>query len=192
MQEFVQRVTKANKVVTYRPYIRHSKAKQGQKLQPPASDAHVDLTSAAAARQARELLPAEDKDYQYTRALHLSCWRTFSIPPQDWPLAVCNSRSVRDDEGLANAAIWQAEPPDLENLPPLPEPVKSEAFIFPYNKDHEWNYFSWMTRDEVMLLKLNDSDHTVAWRTPHCAFFNDEEGTHERESIDMRACCYFK
>ena len=31
-----------------------------------------------------------------------SVWRVFSPPPQDWPLALCDFRSVRDDEGLDN------------------------------------------------------------------------------------------
>lgn len=122
----------------------------------------------------------------------MSCWRTFSAPPQDWPLALCNARSVRDEEGLVNSAIWQTEVPDVQNLPPLPDEVKSEAYAFPYREEHEWCYFSWMTRDELLCLKLNDSDHTRPWRTPHCSFFNDEEGTHPRESVEIRACCYFK
>lgn len=91
-----------------------------------------------------------------------------------------------------NSAIWQTEVPDVQNLPPLPEEVKSEAYGFPYREEHEWCYFSWMTRDELLCLKLNDSDHTRPWRTPHCSFFNDEEGTHARESVEIRVCCYFK
>jgi hypothetical protein len=79
---------------------------------------------------------------------------------------------VRDDEGLVNTAIYQNEPPpeDLENLPDIPEGTRTgDAFVFPYNVDFEWNYFSCMTRDEVLSFKLNDSDHERTWRTPHCS-----------------------
>jgi hypothetical protein len=162
-------------------------------MQPPASDVHCDINRNEGVKLAKELLPAEDKDYQYSRFLHMSCWRAFSPPPQDWPLALCDYRSVGDDEGLDNVAVWQSTVPDLQNLPPVPTDTKtSTAFIFPHTERQEWVYYGGMTRDELLCLKLNDSDRSRAWRTPHCAFLNDEEGTNPRESIDIRACCYFK
>jgi hypothetical protein len=190
----VKKLTGAEKVISYRPYVRRSHTKQGTKVQPPASDVHVDINCDTAAKLARELLPEDEKDMQYSRALHMSCWRTFSEPPQDWPLALASCNSVPEDAGLDNVAIWQSEPPpDLLNLPPVPTEGKhSTAFIFPYSKDYQWNFFSNMTKDELLCLKLNDSDHSRAWRTPHCAFANEVEGAHPRESIDIRACCYFK
>lgn len=107
---------------------------------------------------------------------------------------MCNSASIPDDDGLVNSAIWQDEVPDLQNLPPLPEDVKSEAFVFPWREAMEWWYFSHMTEEELLCLKLNDSQvgKGKRWRTPHCSFLNDEEGTHPRESIEIRACCYWK
>jgi hypothetical protein len=189
----VKEITGADKVISYRPYIRQSNPKQGGKLQPPASDVHVDININEGVKLAKELLGPEDKDYQYKRFLHMSCWRAFSEPPQDWPLALVNARSMDDDEGLDNVAIWQSTVPDLKNLPPVPTDTKtSSAFIFPYKENYEWNYFSGMTKDELLCLKLNDSDHSRAWRAPHCAFLNDQEGCNTRESIDIRACCYFK
>jgi len=163
-------------------------------MQPPAIDAHVDLTSPMAARSAKQLLTSEDADYEYSRALHLSCWRTFSKPPQDWPLALIDARTLDDTEGLVNTAIWLDYVPDLQNLPPPPKEGEeaSAAYIFPYSEKFEWNYFGGMTRDELLCLKLNDSDHSRAWRAPHCAFFNDQGGCNPRESIDIRVCCYFK
>lgn len=38
----------------------------------------------------------------YRRVLATSFWRVFSPPPQDWPLALCDFCSVRDDEGRPN------------------------------------------------------------------------------------------
>jgi hypothetical protein len=190
IQEFLKATLKADEVITYRPYVRHSQSQKGSKSQPPATDAHCDLTAAAGARQARQFL--DDPEFQYSRHLHLSCWRTFSDPPQDWPLGLVDARTIPNEEGLVNSAIWQTEVPDLLNLPPLPSEVKSEAYIFPYNPKHQWKYFSNMTKDELLCLKLNDSDQTRPWRTCHSSFFNNEEGTHPRESVEIRACCYFK
>jgi len=155
----------------------------------------VDMNTPQAAFYARALLTPVSQDMQYSRFLHLSNWRTFSPPPQDWPLAVCNSRSVPDEDGLVNLAVYQDDPPpeDLENLPPVPEGVRTgEAFVFLFSEKYEWNYFSWMGKDEVLSFKLHDSDHSGTWRTPHCSFLNDEEGCHQRESIEIRTCCYWK
>jgi len=48
----------------------------------------------------------------YRRALATSFWRVFSPPPQDWPLALCDFRSLRDDEGLANQLYFVDRIPD--------------------------------------------------------------------------------
>jgi len=83
---------------------------------------HTDINSAEAARNACDYLPAEEKDYKYSRALHLNNWRTFSPPPQDRPLAVCDANTVGDDEGVLSIGIWQKvpPPPDFDNLPQVP------------------------------------------------------------------------
>jgi hypothetical protein len=195
MRQFVKELTGADKVIIYAPIVRQTTATEGADAQPPAGDVHVDFNTTQASLVATALLPPEDKDYKYTRFLHLSNWRAFSPGPQDWPLGVVNSRSVGDDEGLVNTAVYQNDPPpeDLENLPDIPEGTRTgDAFVFPYNEKFEWNYFNCMTRDEVLSFKLNDSDHDRTWRTPHCSFRNDAEGCHPRESIEIRACCYFK
>jgi len=92
-----------------------------------------------------------------------------------------------------NTLVYQEDTPDLDNLPPLSEArVIGEGTIFPYKDTHRWFYFSHMNRDEMLTFKLNDSDHSKVWRTPHCAFFNPEEGSVPRESMEVRMCCYFK
>ena len=58
---------------------------------------------------------------------------------------------------------------------------------------HEWWYFPGMTRDEVLLIKLGDTDRTVAWAAPHAAF--PDPGVHgapPRHSIELRTFAYFQ
>lgn len=196
MERFVKNLTGADKVILYGEIVRQSDAAPGTKEQPPASDPHADINGVQAARNALELLPPDEKDYAYTRVLHLSNWRTFSPPPQDRPLAVVNAQTMEDDEGVLSIAIWQNDPPpkDLANLPAIPSDGSvrlGEATVFPYRERHEWNYFSNMSRDEVLTIKLHDNGHRI-WRTAHCAFLNDAEGCHVRSSIEIRSCCYFK
>jgi hypothetical protein len=178
-------------VVAFRPTIRKAGSVKAEKDQPVAGDVHVDYTG----RRAEQLghLYRGDEGFTYSRLLVLSNWRTFSQPPQDWPLAVCDSRSIKDEEGLINTLIYQDEVPDVENLGPIPEKgIIGEGYGFPYQEGHEWCYFSHMNRDELLTFKLNDSDHQRVWRTPHCAFYNPEKGAVPRESIEVRTCCYFQ
>jgi len=173
--------------------IRKAASVKRDQDQPVAGDVHVDYTTRRAAELGRIHLGGDEWQSRYSRLLILSNWRAFSAPPQDWPLAVCDARSVRDEEGATNTLIYQKDPPDLENLPPIPEGgAVGEGTIFPYNQSHKWCYFSHMNRDELLSFKLNDSDHSRAWRTPHCAFFNPERDANSRESIEVRTVCYFK
>ena|SRR5277367_6443931 len=192
IEEVVKNATGADKVIAYRPIIRKTSSVKRSRDQPVADDVHVDYTTRWAAQIGTQYLKSDWRK-TYSRLLVLSNWRTFSPPPQDWPLAVCDSRSVKDDEGLVNTLVYQEDIPDVENLPPLSDAkVVGEGTIFPFKDTHRWFYFSHMNRDEMMSIKLNDSDQGRAWRTPHCAFLNQEEGTFPRESIEVRMCCYFK
>jgi hypothetical protein len=50
-----------------------------------------------------------------------------------------------------------------------------------------------MTRDEILLFKLNDSDQSVAWRVPHSAFHDKAaKATEPRHSIEFRTIAYFE
>src|SRR5688572_24936215 len=58
-------------------------------IQPPAGEAHVDLNTATAQRMAAATYKKHFPDGPgYKRFLISSYWRTFSLPPQDVPLAV--------------------------------------------------------------------------------------------------------
>jgi hypothetical protein len=118
----------------------------------------VDLTNHAGKTQAAQFMSSVDPEFTYSRYMHVSCWRTFSESPQDWPLGLCDSGTFPPDDGLVNSAIWQDEIPDLNHLPALSKEVKSEAFMFPYREGIEWWYYSWMYQDELLCLKLSDSD----------------------------------
>jgi hypothetical protein len=164
--------------------------------QPPASDAHVDMTPDRAARMAQGLYEKTFPDGKgFSRFIASSLWRTYSEPPQDWPLAVCESPSVGADEGVPNTMFVVDElPSEAEMMGPMPgEDKVPAAAIFHYSPRHRWWYFSNMTRDEVIMLKFHDSDRSVAWRTPHTAFFDPSfPDAHTRLSIECRSVAYFE
>jgi hypothetical protein len=164
-------------------------------IQPPAGEAHIDTEPSRADRQAKAIYERFRPDGPgYRRFIYSSFWRTFSEPPQDCPLAVCDHRSVGDDEGVPNVLYIVDKIPEGEALfAPLPDADQPAAAIFKYNPNHRWWYFSYMTRDEALLLKFHDSDHAVAWRTPHTAFWDSSFSDRKvRASIECRSVAFFE
>lgn len=165
-------------------------------VQPPAGEAHVDFTPARAGPLARTIYEKTFPDGKgYSRFIASSLWRTFSDPPQDFPLALCDARSVRPDEGTPNTMfVVDRLPDEKEMLREMPnESSAPAAAIFHYNPDHRWWYFSNMTRTEVLLFKFHDSDSSRALRTPHTAFHDPSfPNAHTRESIEFRTFAYFE
>ena len=164
-------------------------------IQPPASEAHIDFlpetAEAMAAKAYRESLPDAPP---YRRCLVSSLWRCFSEPPQDWPLALCDGRSVGAKEGVPNTLVVVDEIPDhatmIGDWPA--ERLGPSAAIFHFSPAHRWWYFSRMHRDEVILLKFHDSNRSTAWRVPHTAFHDPSfADAHPRQSIEVRTIAYF-
>jgi hypothetical protein len=164
-------------------------------MQPPAAEAHVDFTARCAERVAQSLYRKVHPDGSgYSRFIAFSLWRALSPPPQDMPLALCDGRTVRDDEGTHNTKVDVDEIPTGDALfAPIPnEENMSAATIFHHSKDHRWWYFPDMVQDEVIFIKFYDSDHRRAWRCPHTAFRDTTRpDAKQRRSIEFRAIAYF-
>lgn len=164
-------------------------------IQPPAGEAHVDYNRPTARRAAQRIHDQRFADRGgYARAICFSLWRTFSPGPQDWPLAVCDGRSVGDAETASNTLFVVDEFPvgDALTAPVPGEDDMIAATIFRYRPEHRWWYFADMTADDVLLFKFNDSDESVTWRCPHTAFHDTSlPGTQTRSSIEVRCIAYF-
>ncbi len=164
--------------------------------QPPASDVHVDMAPDRAQRFAKMLYEKHvPGGAGFRRFVATSCWRAFSAPPQDWPLAVCDGTSVDPAEGVKNTMVIVDALPRLDEIPEeLPgEDNLPAASVFHFSPQHRWWYFPNMTRDEVLLLKFHDSDHSTAWRTPHTSFRDPTyPNAGARRSIEFRTVAYFE
>jgi hypothetical protein len=176
-------------------YMLRSAGTTGGGVQPPASDVHVDMSTDRAGRLASAIyakhFPGRAK---FKRFIASSLWRPVSKPPHDWPLAVCDGSSVDPNEGVPNIMVIVDVLPDPNAIPAdLPGADKMPAAsVFYFNAAHRWWYFPEMTRDEILLVKLHDSDHSKAWRAPHTSF-RDPSVTNgvPRESIEFRTIAYF-
>ncbi|MBO9670485.1 MAG: hypothetical protein J7485_08205 [Sphingobium sp.] len=165
-------------------------------VQPPAGEVHVDTDPGRQIQAAdRAYAKVRPNGPGYKRFIISSFWRTYSPPPQDCPLAICDGRSVRDDEGTPNT-LWVVDkiPDDLfAPMPVADEDNPIAAAIFHHNPDHRWWYFSNMVKDEALLFKFHDSAQQGAWRVPHTAFWDSSlPGAQPRESIECRSIAFFE
>ncbi len=164
-------------------------------IQPQAGEAHCDFAPDVAevvAQKYYEQVCPGGKPYK--RFISASFWRCFSDGPQDWPLAVCDGRSVTKGEGIKNTLVVVDEIPSMEEMKaPIPgEENMLAAHIYQFNPEHRWWYFSNMNRDEFLYFKFYDSDSGVTQQVPHTAFFdNHAQNPNVRMSIEMRTMAYF-
>ncbi|KAJ9613348.1 hypothetical protein H2200_003290 [Cladophialophora chaetospira] len=187
-------------VVVSPPVLRKTEAVVGLGHQPRAADVHTDWSPANAEETARRHADGDSATLshteisQYSRCIFVNVWRALSPPPQDWPLAVIDARTVGPDEGVGYPMVIVDKIPEV--LPMVPQPYSFiEGANFNYNPDHRWCYFKDMTIDEVLVFKLYDSDRhrgSTSWRCPHTAFLNKVDGSVPRESVEVRTICYFK
>jgi len=165
-------------------------------IQPPAGEAHVDYNVATGARiAARVYAQAFPEGPGYTRYVCFSLWRTFTPGPQDWPLALCDGRTVSDAETASNTLFVVDEFPtgDALTAPVAGEDQMTAATIFRHSPSHRWWYFANMAADDVLLFKFQDSDHSVTWRSPHTAFHDTSFADAKiRESIEVRGVAFFE
>jgi len=190
----VRTLTGADHVVSLGWLLRRTTADRAGAL-PPAPDVHVDLHTTEIAHRyasvhARSELPAPGT---YRRAVWTSLWRAFSPPPQDWPLAVCDYRSTDDaEDGTPNLLFRVPVLPDPDEPDAPDDEAESAASLFFYREEHRWWYFPGMHAGEALLVKLHDTDHSVAWRAPHTSFRDTSAvDAQPRESIELRTVGYF-
>lgn len=165
-------------------------------LQPQAGEAHIDYNALTGESAGARVYAAQRPDGPgYMRHCCFSFWRTYSPGPQDWPLAMMDGRSIQGDELASNTLFVVDEFPvgDALTAPVEGEDKMIAATILRHRRDHRWWYFSNMNREDVLLFKFYDSDHSVTWRCPHTAFHDTSlPDTKTRASIEVRCIAYWE
>ncbi|MFM5924881.1 MAG: CmcJ/NvfI family oxidoreductase [Novosphingobium sp.] len=165
-------------------------------LQPQAGEAHIDYnprTGEAAGKRVYE--SQRPGGAGYSRHCCFSFWRTYSPGPQDWPLAMMDGRSIQGDELASNTLFVVDEFPvgDALTAPVEGEDQMIAATILRHRPQHRWWYFSNMAKDDALLFKFYDSDHSVTWRCPHTAFHDASlPDTRTRSSIEVRCVAFWE
>jgi len=149
----------------------------------PGEFVHVDISAATAVSLAKRCEP-KHRNEPLRRFAHYNMWRAFSPPPQDVPLAVCDSRSVSPSDLVEADAVMDI---------PGKREFSYVGLVIRYNPRHRWSWFAHMNRDEILIFKAYDSDSRQPNQVPHTAFQDPTcpPGQTPRASIEMRAIAYW-
>ena len=153
------------------------KARAGKKgVREPVAPVHNDYTIKSGPEHVRELLDADEAEERLKhRFVEINVWRPIRGPVQSTPLAVCDSRSIAQN--------------DL-----VPTDLKHEVYMVRFSPLHRWFYFPAMETNEVLLIKGFDSMEDGRARfTAHAAFEDPTAPSFApaRESIEARALVFY-
>jgi hypothetical protein len=147
--------------------------------------AHADYSLSSAASFLRRAPPPEEAEARLKqRWAMFNVWRAFSPPPQDFPLALCDCRSVA--------------PADIQHCTltlPLPGgPVTWENTAYKFSPAHRWRYCSDMGRDEALVFRSYDSRPGFTVHTPHTAFADPTcpDSAVPRASLEIRMLAFWE
>jgi hypothetical protein len=119
---------------------------------------YVDYTPASATSIARDVLDRAPETYQRMVAIKsvlaphsTSCthpfhslWKPLSAPSNDWPLALCDARSIAPEDCVAADAVRRGR-------------VGEHTRVY-YNVKHKWFYVDKMQRDEILVFRQVDTE----------------------------------
>ena len=168
----------AIKVVVFAHDVRSIlKAGKGEKgVREPVAAVHNDYTIKSGPEHVRELLESDEAEERLkNRFVEINIWRPIRGPVQSTPLAVCDSRSIAQE--------------DL-----VPTDLKHEVYMVRFSPKHRWFYFPDMETNEVLLIKGFDSMEDGRARfTAHAAFEDPTAPSFApaRESIEARALVFY-
>lgn len=157
----------------------------------PAGAAHTDYTDFSARQRLHDAVPdpAEAAALLNKRFAIVNVWRSMTGPIEQWPLAMCDARTIDD------AKLHTVERRDNARREPSFEYSRpSETRHASYDARHRWYWFPRMDRDEVILLKNYDTltDGTARYAL-HSAIEDPTTppDAAPRESIESRAFAFF-
>lgn len=186
IQRFVQEVTGADGVAvmgnaTLRFGERSSEAGSRDNSN-AARLVHIDTSDVTAARFANTAVPKDSRPVR--RIAQHNVWRTFSGPPQDVPLALCDARTVAAADLIAADANFDRQGQVEWSF---------EALLLRYNPAHRWYFFSDMTPDEVLVFKRHDTDLREPHWVAHSAFSDPRAAVDciPRASVELRTVAYW-
>jgi hypothetical protein len=180
-EALVQRLTGADKVVSFGPIIR-TNATGAHGHNQPAHGAHVDYGARTVADFTRDLLQPEEAERRLSgRHMLINVWRPI-VMVESAPLAVCDASTVRREDLFDSEVVS-----GLGGLP-----FSLWGFNLAYQPEHRWYWVPHMQPWEALAFKLFDSDPDAVQFTAHSAFEdpNTPRDAAPRQSIEVRTIAY--
>jgi hypothetical protein len=181
-EALVQRLTGADKVVSFGPMLRTNAAGAHGHNQ-PAFGAHVDYGARTVADFTRDLLPPDEADRRLEgRHMLINVWRPI-VMVESAPLAVCDANTVKRQDLFDSEVVGGLGDLKRRSL---------WGFNLAFDPGHRWYWVPHMQPREALVFKLFDSDPESIQFTAHSAFDdpNTPPDAAPRQSIEMRTIAY--
>jgi hypothetical protein len=182
MEKLVKAESGASRVVVFDHTLRtgDDAMREQLKIREVVPRVHNDYTEWSGPQRVRDLLPDEAEKLLQRRFAIVQVWRPIRLPVESFPLAICDARSVADDDLVISERRY-------------PNRV-GQTYAITYNPKHKWFWFPRMRRDEAIVFKVYDSlkDGRARW-TAHTAFDDPSSppNARPRESIEIRTLAFF-
>lgn len=184
VEKIVSSATGARRVVVFdhttRRRLQESDSTPAVERREPVPRVHNDYTKKSGPQRVRDLMAEEAESLLRRQFSIINVWRPIRGPLEDWPLALCDARSVADGDLIATDLLYKDR--------------TGETYSVRHNSEHRWFYAPRMNRDEVLLFRCYDStEHGVARFVPHAAFQDPTapRTAAPRESIELRCLVFY-
>lgn len=167
-------VTGADKIImSPDTFVRHQ-VQRAPGEHPPIDFVHSDYMPNAAG--VGTIGPARYGPWSGERRFAMyNLWKLLSKGPTNRPLAVCDARSVADEDIVVGESHHD---------------IVFETVFLRYNANHRWAYFPRLTCEELLIFKQADSDPTQPRIVPHAAFVDSSCATTDPDPrISMECRC---
>jgi hypothetical protein len=183
VENFLKAVTGGYRAHVFDHTIRASnpELRDIKQVREPTSLVHNDYTSRSGFVCLREQLSDDAASLAQSRFQILNVWRPLVNPVEDYPLALCDVRSLK--------------PVDLVDTERRASNHIGEIQLALHDPAQHWYYYPDMRPDEVLLFKTFDSlDSGVHPCSIHSAFRlpNTPADAKPRESIETRAFVFYR
>jgi len=178
----VQRLTGADKVVSFGPILR-TNATGTHGHNQPAYGAHVDYGDRTVRDFTHDLLPAEEAEQRLKgRYLLINLWRPL-VMVESAPLGLCDASTVRREDMFDSEVVGGLGSFNTRSL---------WGFNLAYEPGQRWYWVPHMQPWEVLAFKLYDSNPEAVQHTAHSAFDdpNTPVDAAPRQSIEVRTISY--
>ena len=178
----VQRLTGADKVVSFGPILR-TNASGAHGHNQPAHGAHVDYGLRTVSDFTRDLLPEEEAERRLAgRFMLINVWRPI-VMVESAPFAVCDASTVKREDLFDSEVVGGLGDFNRRSL---------WGFNLAYHPGHRWYWVPHMQPWEALVFKLFDSDPDAVQFTAHSAFEdpNTPPDAAPRQSIEVRTIAY--